>query len=191
MALTTYGLSPGLDEAVTAAFLGNETDVAVIGIEVPLGRELQGISQAGWAELVVGIRQAFFSLQAAAAVMAERGTGGCLVVVVPVHALRTARGCGAAAVAGSFLITAAQVAAAELGARGIRVNVIAHGPLEGSVSPEVATAVPLGALTRYSDIAAACLMLAGPGAAQVTGAVIPVDGGYAITKAVGGSPFVG
>ncbi len=32
-------------------------------------------------------------------------------------------------------------------------------------------------------------MLAGPGGKYVSGAVVPVDGGYAVTKAVGGSPF--
>jgi len=32
-------------------------------------------------------------------------------------------------------------------------------------------------------------MLAGSGAAYVTGAVVTVDGGYTVTKAVGGSPF--
>ena len=53
---------------------------------------------------------------------------------MPVHALRTSRGCGPAAVVGSFLTTAAQVAAVELGAKGIRVNVLAVGPLEGEAA---------------------------------------------------------
>ena len=34
-----------------------------------------------------------------------------------------------------------------------------------------------------------CAFLAAPGADAVNGAVLAVDGGYAVTKAAGGSPF--
>ena len=34
-------------------------------------------------------------------------------------------------------------------------------------------------------------MLAGPAAGYLSGTVVAVDGGYAVTKAVGGSPFAG
>jgi NAD(P)-dependent dehydrogenase (short-subunit alcohol dehydrogenase family) len=92
---------------------------------------------------------------------------------------------------GSFLTTAAQVAAVELGPEGVRVNVLAVGPFEGEVDPRTADAVPLGRLARAADVAAACVMLAGPAAGYLSGAVVAVDGGYSVTKAVGGSPFAG
>ena len=47
----------------------------------------------------------------------------------------------------------------------------------------------MGRLAQPKDVGNACRMLASPDAAHVTGAIIPVDGGYVITKAVGGSPF--
>ena len=109
---------------------------------------------------------------------------------MPAHALRTSRGCGPAAVVGSFLTTAAQVAAVELGANGHPASTsLAVGPLEGEAPERVADAVPLGRLVRPRQVGDVCAILAAPGADAVTGAVVAVDGGYAVTKAVGGSPF--
>ena len=195
MRVAVRGLPQPLADAVAEAFradgheLGEPAHTVVVGAELPTGVELVELSQQRWDAAVTAARGAFFAMQEAARSIVEQGEGGCLLVVVPIHALRTSRGCGPAAVVGSFLATAAQVAAVELGAQGVRVNVLAVGPLEGSVDPRTADAVPLGRLTRREDVAAACALLAGPGAAYLSGAVVPVDGGYAVTKAVGGSPF--
>lgn len=197
MRVAIHGLSQALADAVAEAFradgheLGAPAHTAVVGVELPAGVDLLELSHESWGAAVAGAREAFFAMQQAARSIVEQGEGGCLLVVVPVHALRTSRGCGPAAVVGSFLTTAAQVAAVELGAKGIRVNVLAVGPLEGEVDPRTADAVPLGRLTRPADVGAACVMLAGPAAGYLSGAVVAVDGGYAVTKAVGGSPFAG
>ena len=192
MGVTVHGLPPDLAGAVTEAFraAGHDcADTVVVGALPPSGVDLHALPRASWDNALAGARSAFFALQHAARLLVEGGEGGCLLVVVPVHALRTSRGCGPASVVGSFLTTAAQVAAVELGAKGIRVNVLAVGPLEGEPDARAAEAVPLGRLTRPADLGAACAMLAGPGGQYVSGAVVPVDGGYAVTKAVGGSPF--
>jgi NAD(P)-dependent dehydrogenase (short-subunit alcohol dehydrogenase family) len=192
MGVTVHGLPPALADGITAAFGAARHDCAdtvVVGVMPPTGAELHAVPRADWDGAVAGARSAFFALQQAARLLVEGGEGGCLLVVVPAHALRTSRGCGLAAVVGSFLTTAAQVTAVELGGKGIRVNVLAVGPLEGEPDARTAEAVPLGRLTRPADLGAACAMLAGPGGAYVSGAVVPVDGGYAVTKAVGGSPF--
>lgn len=195
MSVAVHGLTQSLADAVTEAFraggheVAEPADVVVVGVEPPTGADLLDLAPAGWDAAIADARGAFFAMQAAARSMAAEGNGGCLLVVVPVHALRTSRGCGPAAVVGSFLTTAAQVAAVELGAKGIRVNVLAVGPLEGEVDPRAVEAVPLGRLTRPADVGAACVMLAGPAAGYLTGTVVAVDGGYCVTKAVGGSPF--
>ncbi len=197
MSVAIHGLPQALADAVAAAFradgleLGDDADIVVVGVESPSGVDLLDLSHESWDTAMAGARSAFFAMQQAARSIVARGNGGCLLVVVPVHALRTSRGCGPAAVVGSFLATAAQVAAVELGAKGIRVNVLAVGPLEGEVDPRTAEAVPLGRLTVPGDVGAACVMLAGPGAGYLSGTVLAVDGGYAVTKAVGGSPFAG
>ena len=195
MRVAIHGLSRALADSVAEAFridgheLGEPADTVVVGVEPPYGVDLLELSGVSWDAAIAGARDAFFAMQQAARSIVEHGKGGCLLVVVPVHALRTSRGCGLGAVVGSFLATAAQVAAVELGASGIRVNVLAVGPLEGEVDSRAAESVPLGRLTRPADVGAACVMLAGPAAGYLSGTIVAVDGGYSVTKAVGGSPF--
>ena len=69
------------------------------------------------------------------------------------------------------------------------MNVVAVGPLEGEAPERVADAVPTGRLVRPRQVGDVCAFLAAPGADAVNGAVLAVDGGYAVTKAAGGSPF--
>lgn len=77
----------------------------------------------------------------------------------------------------------------EWGSEGIRVNSIIPGPIEGTegmarlaptpaMMDTVRKSVPLGRLGRGDDIANACLFLASPYAAYISGAIIPVDGGW-------------
>jgi 3-oxoacyl-[acyl-carrier protein] reductase len=190
MAVSIHGLPVALVAAVEDALpdVAGAGNVAVVGVDLSNGPDLLRLERASWDRAIGAARDAFFAMQAAAASLVERG-GGCLLVLVPVHGLRTSRGCGVEAVVGSFLTTAAQVAAVELGSQGVRVNVLAIGPLEGEVDARTTESVPIGRLARPSDVGAACAMLASPQAGFVNGAVVPVDGGYAVTKAVGGSPF--
>lgn len=94
-----------------------------------------------------------------------------------------------AAKAGVDMIT--RVAALEWGAAGVRVNSIMPGPIDDTEGMQrlaptpqarklTADSVPLGRFGSKSDIAQACLWLASPGAGYVTGAVIPVDGGWSL-----------
>lgn len=194
MGITVHGLPADLADAIREAFHSAPyecVDTVVVGALPSPGVALHLLPRDTWDAAIADARSAFFALQRAARLIAEGGGEGCLLVVVPVHAQRTSAGCGSAAVVGSFLTTVAQVAAVELGGRGIRVNVLAVGPFEGEADTRTADAVPLGRLARPADVGAACVMLAGPGGRHVSGAVVPVDGGYVVTKAAGGSPFAG
>ncbi|GAA4716865.1 3-oxoacyl-[acyl-carrier-protein] reductase [Nocardioides conyzicola] len=83
------------------------------------------------------------------------------------------------------LVGMARSIARELGSRSITANVVAPGFIEtdmtGVLSDEQKAAikaqVPLSRFGSVDDIAETVLWLTGPGAAYVTGAVIPVDGG--------------
>jgi 3-oxoacyl-[acyl-carrier protein] reductase len=83
------------------------------------------------------------------------------------------------------LVGMARSIARELGSRSITANVVAPGFIEtdmtGVLSDEQKAAilgqVPLGRYGSTEEIAETVLWLTGPGAAYVTGAVIPVDGG--------------
>jgi 3-oxoacyl-[acyl-carrier protein] reductase len=83
------------------------------------------------------------------------------------------------------LVGMARSLARELGSRSITANVVAPGFIETDMTAvltddqkdAIKTQVPLGRYGSADEIAQTVLWLTGPGAAYVTGAVIPVDGG--------------
>jgi len=94
-----------------------------------------------------------------------------------------------AAKAGVDMVT--RVLAMEWGGDGIRVNSIVPGPIEGTegvrrLMPSAAArraverSIPLRRLGQTEDVARLALFLASPLASYVTGAVIPVDGGWSL-----------
>ena len=78
-----------------------------------------------------------------------------------------------------------RVLARELGPRHITVNAVAPGPFESKMmaatlaaaGDQIAGLSPLGRIGRPDDMAGVAVFLSGRGAAYVTGAIIPVDGG--------------
>jgi len=83
------------------------------------------------------------------------------------------------------LVGMARSLARELGSRSITANVVAPGFIETDMTAvltdqqkdTIKTQVPLGRYGTTDEIAKTVLWLTGDGAAYVTGAVIPVDGG--------------
>ena len=94
-----------------------------------------------------------------------------------------------AAKAGVDMIT--RCLAMEWGPDGIRINSVVPGPIEGTEgmkrlapTPEflqkATNSVPLKRLGRPEDVGNLCLFLASPMASFISGAVIPVDGGWSL-----------
>ncbi|HWF79682.1 MAG TPA: 3-oxoacyl-ACP reductase FabG [Streptosporangiaceae bacterium] len=83
------------------------------------------------------------------------------------------------------LIGMARSLARELGSRNITVNVVAPGfadtDMTAKLSDErkeaIVSGIPLGRTASADEVAGVVQFLAGPDAAYITGAVIPVDGG--------------
>ena len=97
-----------------------------------------------------------------------------------------------AAKAGVDMIT--KTLAIEWGPQGIRVNSVMPGPIDGTegmarLAPDEATkqgvvrSVPMRRMGTPQDIADACLFLGSDAARYVTGAVLPVDGGWSVAGA--------
>jgi NAD(P)-dependent dehydrogenase (short-subunit alcohol dehydrogenase family) len=136
----------------------------------------------------------FFVAQAAHAVMREQEGGGLILNIGSTAALRPAPGTAAYAAAKAGLVVLTRALAVEW-APAVRVNCVtvglAHadeaGEHYGDAWTEIAATVPLGRLAAPADVAGACLLLASPLAAYVTGATLVVDGGgelpaYAIAR---------
>jgi NAD(P)-dependent dehydrogenase (short-subunit alcohol dehydrogenase family) len=188
-ALQVIGLPSELETAVRAALSDAELDAVVAGAGRHATGRFLGLGQGDWSSAVAGVRGAFFAAKEAAAGWVERGEPGCVVFVISTTSVRPVQGAGLDAAAGGFLSTIAQVGAVELGGKGITVNVVAHGWLEGDADGFV-EGIPAGRLASPGEIAAAIAFLASPAASYVNGAVLPVDGGFWITKTPGGSPLV-
>jgi 3-oxoacyl-[acyl-carrier protein] reductase len=83
------------------------------------------------------------------------------------------------------LVGFARSLARELGSRNITVNVVAPGFVDTDMTAAlpaerqkaILAQVPLGRLASAQEIAGTVAFLAGPDAAYITGAVVPVDGG--------------
>ena len=142
----------------------------------------------------VDVHGALVCMQAVARGLVARGAPGRLLAVTSAAAIRAVPGSCAHAIAKAMATTLTQVAAVELGGHGITANVVATGwiasGVPGGVDRDLAVAAtPAGRLTDAAEVGAVCAFLASDAASAVNGAVIPVDGGYSVTKSPGGSPL--
>lgn len=128
----------------------------------------------------------YFAIHAALPVMLAQGKG-CFIVTSSGAGLNSAPGLTVYGAAKAGVISMARSIATEYGARGIRANVIAPGPM---LTPPVrewlsgipqgyerfCKQVPSGRMGTAEDIADAALFLASDRAEFVNGVVLPVDG---------------
>jgi len=123
--------------------------------------------------------------KAANAVM-QAADGGCIVNVGSVSGLRPSPGTAAYGAAKAGLMNLTRTLAVEWAPK-VRVNCVSPGLIRtersdlhyggGDGRKRVAATVPLGRLGGPADVAHACLFLASPLAAYVSGANLVVDGG--------------
>ena len=122
--------------------------------------------------------------------------GGAIVNVGSIAGHRVIRGNSLYNASKSALSMLTQTAALECGAFGVRINEVAPGPvmtpmLRGFIEKSQKTstpfseeglisASPLGRIAQPEEIAASVLFLCSPQAAGITGAVLTVDGGFAL-----------
>jgi NAD(P)-dependent dehydrogenase (short-subunit alcohol dehydrogenase family) len=171
-------------DAVVAEYGSLDVWISNAGISPAYGGPRR-ISPETWREVLeVNLTGAFLGARAAARVMSR---GGRIIVTGSVLGERPARGLSAYSASKAGLVGLVKSLALDLGGSGITVNLVAPGwfdsPLAGDFRKPENEAVILKhtSLGRWGvgeDLPGAYLFLASEAAAFVTGAVIPVDGGY-------------
>jgi NAD(P)-dependent dehydrogenase (short-subunit alcohol dehydrogenase family) len=192
--LTADLTEDGAPARVVAAALGEHgrLDVLVNNAALDHTGELTSVSMAEAREVFeVNFFASLAMLQLAAAAM-RADDGGSIVNVTSRLASIGVEKMGVYSASKGALLALTRSAALELAPHGVRVNAVAPGmtrtPLyEAWVAeqddPEgtrraVAEAVPQGRIAEAVDVAAAIVFLASADASHITGASLPVDGGY-------------
>jgi 3-oxoacyl-[acyl-carrier protein] reductase len=143
------------------------------------------MSDDDWASVIDTNLTGSFRLAKRAVSKMMRARRGRIIFISSVVGLLGSAGQVNYAASKSGLVGMARSLARELGSRSITANVVAPGFVETDMTAvltedqknTIKTQVPLGRYASPDEIAAAVTWLAGDGAAYVTGAVIPVDGG--------------
>ncbi len=178
---------------------------AVLGLSEQAGRLDILVNNAAWVRyqavpdiapetvermLDIGFKAVIWGIQAAAEVM-DPARGGSIVNVASTAGLRATPSSIVYSGIKAGVMGITRAAAADLGARGIRVNAIAPSavPTEGTAKHRTAekdakriARTPLGRLGTVEDIAKAICFLATDQASFVTGQVLAVDGGITTTN---------
>lgn len=175
-----------VESAIDQIFkIENRIDVLVNNAGMTKDGLIMRMKTEDWeAVLNANLRSAFFLSRAVSRIMLKQRSG-CIRNMSSVVGLHGNGGQANYAASKAGLIGFTKSLAKELGSRNIRVNAIAPGYVETSMTqvlPETAkenlkSSIPLGRPGVPEDIAEAALFLCSSHAAYITGVVLNVDGG--------------
>jgi len=176
--------------AVDAAFAEIEAahgpvEVLVANAGITADTLVLRMSEDDWSSVIDTNLTGSFRLAKRAAKGMLRLRRGRIIFISSVVGLLGSAGQVNYAASKAGLVGMARSLARELGSRSITANVVAPGFVETDMTAvltddqrsAIKTQVPLGRYASPDEVASAVTWLAGEGAAYVTGAVIPVDGG--------------
>jgi 3-oxoacyl-[acyl-carrier protein] reductase len=179
---------PGLRAMVNAiATRFGRLDIAIANAGITLSGNFLDYEPDAFDRLMaVNLRGSYFTAQAAARIMVEKGNGGRIILLSSVTGVQGFRGLGTYGISKAGIRMMARALALELGQYGITVNAIAPGAtitertLQEAPDYEArwAAVTPTAQVTQVADVVAAASFLVSPGARQVTGQTLMLDGGW-------------
>jgi NAD(P)-dependent dehydrogenase (short-subunit alcohol dehydrogenase family) len=138
----------------------------------------------------VDLRGVFFGMKHAIKAMIECGNGGAIVNWSSIGGLGATAFTSVYSAAKAGVIAATKVAAVEYGGQGIRVNAICPGFIHTEIMgshpewmPGILEKAALGRGGQPDEVAEVAAFLASDKASFVSGAIIPVDGGWSAKTA--------
>lgn len=151
-------------------------------------------SPADWdAALSSNFETPIYIAQAAARLMIAGGNGGRILFLSSVEGFMPFEGTAATGTTLTMLEAMAKMMAVDLAPHGITINVLASGWVQGerydhlpsNMQQHINNGIPVGQPAQADDISAAVTFLASDAAAYITGTVLPIDGGYTLTRSDG------
>lgn len=175
----------GRDAALDAVQIAGRLDALINNAGVADFAPLLEVTAENWdATLATNLSAPFHLVNLLAPLMAP---GGAVVNIGSISGLRASTLRAAYGTSKAALAHLTRQQAVELGERGLRVNMVAPGPVETAMAAKVHTpairaayadAIPLNRYGAVEEIAGAVAFLCGPDAGYVTGQCLAVDGGF-------------
>jgi len=160
------------------------------GVWIP-GETIIECPEEHWDRVIdTNLKGTYLCCQAVGKVMVGQGNGNIINLSSQVG-LNPGTGAGAYSISKAGIIMLTRQLALELAGNNIRVNALAPGIVKTDFNIDIwknpeaerqlSLGVPLGRLAEPEDIAWAALFLASEYSGYITGAIIPVDGGWKVS----------
>jgi hypothetical protein len=182
------------DPAAIEGAAGRMGRVDILVNNAGLARESSALdhSLADWETIIdTNLRGAFLMAQAVARAIRERGTGGSIINIASILGIRQAGGVAAYAISKAGVIQLTKTLALEWARYGIRVNALAPGYFKTEINTEfwngeggkaMMRRIPQRRLGELRELDGPLLLLASDASAYMTGSILTIDGGHAVSS---------